>query len=117
VKHLTRIIVVSVAFTSAFILIAVCSIYTEVGACFFIALFATVICGSATALGESTVLGFLKGFPNNTVGYFSSGTGGAGLSGTLLLLGLNAAGVSEAGIYFIAVPTVIPYFISFYWLN
>mmetsp|Transcript_19871 Transcript_19871/g.14313 ORF Transcript_19871/g.14313 Transcript_19871/m.14313 type:complete len:117 (-) Transcript_19871:791-1141(-) len=98
-------------------MIGICSIYTSVSACFFLALVATIIQGSACALGESTLLGFLKGFPNHTVGYFSSGTGGAGLCGTLMILGLNAAGIGEAGIFFIAAPTVIPYFLSFVYLN
>ena len=55
---------------------------------FYLALFASVLTGISIGMGEATFLGFLKGFPSYTVGYVSSGTGFAGISGTFSLLAL-----------------------------
>ena len=53
---------------------------------FYLALVSSVFHGAASALGESTILGFLKGYPSKLVGAFGSGTGMAGLGGALILL-------------------------------
>jgi len=49
---------------------------------FYLALFATLIIGIASAFGESVNLGFLRGFPPDYVSGFSAGTGLAGIYGT-----------------------------------
>lgn len=51
------------------------------------------------------------------IGYFSSGTGFAGIFGTSLLIILAAMKVPDWITYLIGVPTVIPYFYAFYWLD
>jgi len=55
---------------------------------FWLSLWATVMLGMTSALGELTVLGFLKNFPPETVGYFTSGTGFAAVcgSGSLIII-------------------------------
>jgi hypothetical protein len=68
-------------------------------------------------MGEGTFLGFLKGYPSYTVGYVSSGTGFAGIFGTVTLLVLGGLNVSQQAIFLLATPTVCIYFASFYWLN
>lgn len=73
--------------------------------------------GVGSALGESTTLGFCKGFPSNIVGFFSSGTGFAGIFGSGIILLLKGAGLSDGVIFLIVAPSVIPYFLSFFWLH
>ena len=53
---------------------------------FWLAVIASVLTGMSSGMGEATFLGFLKGFPTELVGDVSSGTGFAGISGTLTLL-------------------------------
>lgn len=56
---------------------------------FFTAVAGTLIMGVCQALGEAVMLGFLKAFPSNFVGMFSSGTGMAGFFGALYVLVLT----------------------------
>ena len=84
---------------------------------FYLSLFASVLVGIGSSLGESTLLGFLKTFPSEAVGYYSSGTGFAGISGALILLSLSAAGLSNGAIFIAAMPSAIPYFLSFLWVD
>lgn len=73
---------------TSFIGIAVASYNSKEESMFYLALFASVLTGISCGMGEATFLGFLKGFPSHTVGYVSSGTGFAGIFGTLTLLTL-----------------------------
>ena len=71
--------------TVGYVIIIVFNIWI-IEAGFYFALIASVFHGAATAIGESTMLAFLRGFPSKLVGGFSSGTGMAGIAGTLLFL-------------------------------
>ena len=84
---------------------------------FYVSLVSAILMGIQSALGESTTLGFLKNFPGETIGFYGSGTGFAGIfaSGTLIVL--KALSFSDSTIYLIAAPTVIPYFLCFWWLD
>lgn len=84
---------------------------------FWISLLASIVVGIGIALGESTNLGFMKTFPGNCIGYYGSGTGFAGITGALIFIALHPLGLSDQAIYFIAIPTAIPYFLSFLWLD
>ncbi len=77
----------------AFIIIALASTYTGSITSFYAALGSSVLFGVASSLGESTTLGFCKGFPSDMVGYFGSGTGFAGVFGSGIILLLEAAGL------------------------
>lgn len=83
---------------------------------FYLSLVASIIIGVTCSLGESNILGLLKGFPSNMVGFFGSGTGFAGILGTSTLLILNALGFSDSEIYLSAAPTMIPYIYCCMWL-
>ena len=63
------------------------------------------------------MLGFLKEFPGDLIGYFSSGTGFAGIFGAGSLLIFKAIGLKDYLIYLLAAPTLIPYFLCFYWMD
>jgi battenin len=51
------------------------------------------------------------------VGYYSSGTGFAGIFGASIILMLKVAGFNDGTIFFIIAPSVVLYFLSFYWLH
>ena len=63
------------------------------------------------------MIGFLKNFPGETVGFYGSGTGFAGIFGSGTLIILKAIGLSDTAIYLIASPTLVPYMFSFWWLD
>lgn len=88
IKHINRIFFNSINLLAAYIIIAFACTFSTNIASFYISLGSSVLFGISSALGESTTLGFCKGFPSGVVGYFGSGTGFAGVfgSGILLLL-------------------------------
>jgi hypothetical protein len=92
IKHITRIFFNSIIMLCAFIIIAFACTYSSNIGSFYVALFSSVLFGIASALGESTTLGFCNGFPSEVVGYFGSGTGFAGIFGTGTILLLELAG-------------------------
>lgn len=61
---------ISVASLGYIIIAVACSAERSWG--FYISLVGSVFCGSMQALGEGTILGFLKAFPAELVGGFSS---------------------------------------------
>jgi battenin len=115
--HVKRIFVNSIIIICAYIIIAFAATFNEDKASFFIALVSSILFGVGSALGESTTLGFCKGFPSNLVGFFGSGTGFAGIFGSGILLILKGVGLDNGPIFFIVGPSVIPYFLAFYWLH
>lgn len=117
VQHRTRIIFVTACIVLSFFTIAICCFFSDVAAMFYLSLFASIVVGIGIALGESVNLGFLKTFPGNGIGYFGSGTGFAGISGTLVFLALTPLGLNNAAIYLIVLPTAIPYLLCFLWLD
>lgn len=117
VKHMTRMIINSILMTVGFITISFACTYNKNEASFFVSLVASVILGIQSSFGESTTLGFCKGFPSTVVGYFGSGTGFAGVFGSGTILALQSANLSNGQIFFLITPTVIPYFLSFFWIN
>lgn len=78
---------------------------------FFISLFCAIMHGLASAFGESTILGLIKGFPSRLVGAFSSGTGFAGVFGAGIFLVLKPF-MSDGFIFLIVVPLVLLYFMN-----
>jgi hypothetical protein len=81
-------IINSVLMAAGFLIISFACTYNTNVASFYVSLVASIILGTVSAFGESTTLGFCKGFPSTVVGYFGSGTGFAGVfgSGMILLL-------------------------------
>ena len=100
-----------------FLLIAIACTFNHFMTSFYISLASSIILGTVSSLGESTTLGFCKGFPSAFVGYFGSGTGFAGIFGSGIILVLLSFGLSNAHIFYIIAPTVIPYFLSFWWIS
>jgi len=84
---------------------------------FVVSVLASSLIGISSGMGETVFIAFLKGYPSHTVGYVSSGTGFAGINGTLSLLVLKALNVPLKIIFLIFVPTMAIYWGSFFWLN
>lgn len=116
-RHWSRLAFVSACILAGFLLIAVCCFHGDRVAAFYFSLVASVVVGVGCALGESTMLGFLKAFPGDAIGYYSSGTGFAGIFGSLALLALAACGLSHGAVYLVAAPTALPYILVFSWLD
>ena len=87
-QHKSRIMFGASIGMTSFIVISICCAYKQIPAMFYISLVSAILMGVQSALGESTTLGFLKSFPGDSVGFYGSGTGFAGIfaSGTLILL-------------------------------
>jgi MFS family permease len=119
VKHLTRMLTNTILMIIGFLLIGLACTYDTHISSFYLSLFASVILGVVSALGESTTLGFCKGFPSTVVGYFGSGTGFAGVFGAgVVLLATSVLKISNIGnLFFAIIPTSIIYFLAFWWIN
>jgi len=88
-------LLVSSASGIAYLLIALCTYYNHISYCFYLALLASVLIGSASCVGESTVLGYLKIFPGDIIGYYGSGTGASGMGASGALLVFKALELSD----------------------
>lgn len=124
IRHLVRFWITAMLALAAFALISYASYKgdhalpgEDVSGYFAVSVGASVLVGMSCAMGEATFLGYCNGFPNNVVGYVSSGTGCAGLTGTGGLLVLRAAGFSDEAIFAAASPTVLIYIGAALWLN
>jgi hypothetical protein len=102
-EHMTKILWVSIAWTCGFLTFfgsfQLVGVNDTLG--FVISLFASIICGAFTSVGNSTIIGYMKAIPAEFVLGWSSGTGIAGItgSGTYLLLktiGLQFGSVAPA---------------------
>lgn len=100
-----------------FLIISLACTFDQYKASFYLSLVASVILGTVSAFGESTTLGFCKGFPSTVVGYFGSGTGFAGVFGSGMILALKSADMQNGQIFFSIMPSVIPYCLAFWWVN
>jgi len=110
VKHSVRLTINSGIMLVAYILIAAVTI-KQFEAGFWISLFCALLHGGASSLGESTILGLMKGFPSRLVGAFSSGTGFAGVGGTAIFL-IFKPFMSDGFIFLIAIPLVFLYYLN-----
>mmetsp|Transcript_7996 Transcript_7996/g.13415 ORF Transcript_7996/g.13415 Transcript_7996/m.13415 type:complete len:141 (+) Transcript_7996:466-888(+) len=116
-KILHKVYIIVVFQTLAYLIIAFSCFNDDKPAFFYVALLACVFVGFSQGMGEATFLGFLKGFPSHLVGFVSSGTGFAGISGTLLLLFFNQVLSFEYSlIYLIVSPFGLIYLASYFWL-
>jgi len=93
ILHRYRIYTVITISSIGYVIISVSCAATEDWG-FYLSLVGSVFCGSMQALGEGVNLGFLKSFPSELVGGWSSGTGLAGIVGSLLFIALNSLGVN-----------------------
>ena len=81
---------------------------------FCLTLLPSFIMGTGYAFGESTVLGYLKSFPKDLVGGWSSGTGLSGLIWELLNLLVKLFDVELKNLYIGVSPICFLYFVFFF---
>ena len=81
---------------------------------FCLTLIPSFIMGTGYAFGESTVLGYLKAFPKDLVGGWSSGTGLSGLTGGTLNLLVKIFKVDLQYLYIGVSPFCFAYFVLFF---
>lgn len=62
---------------------------------FYLALVGSTLQGCACTLGEVTMLGYIKNFSPDLIGFWGSGTGSAGLFGSGMYIGLLAINVPK----------------------
>eukprot|EP00455_Lapot_gusevi_P030139 TRINITY_DN3234_c0_g1_i4.p1 TRINITY_DN3234_c0_g1~~TRINITY_DN3234_c0_g1_i4.p1 ORF type:complete len:366 (+),score=35.17 TRINITY_DN3234_c0_g1_i4:87-1184(+) len=88
---------------------------------FVVALIGILFIGVVSSWGESLILGYLKLFPASMTGAWSSGTGAAGLGGTLFYLGASTIlqafsrdpRVINKWIFLLMLPSALFYWLSF----
>ena len=76
-----RFLCVALAFLTGYTILAI-SVYFN----FWLSIFAIVAIGGACSFGESLLLGYMKNYPATVTGGWSSGTGMAGVGGSLYYL-------------------------------
>ena len=80
---------------------------------FGISLFATIVIGSFTSVGSSTIIGFMKAIPADSIAGYSSGTGIAGISGAGTYLLFSTLKLEFNEIVLILMPMCLLYFLNF----
>jgi hypothetical protein len=116
IKHIHRLTFNAFYMLSAYLLITAVTIW-QFEAGFWIALVAALMHGTSAAFSESTVLGFMKGFPSRLVAPFSTGTGCAGVFGSGILLFLKLFFDRDGYIFAIVSPIILVYLFCIYWLQ
>jgi hypothetical protein len=116
IKHIHRLTFNSFYMLAAYLLITVVTIW-QFEAGFWIALVAALMHGTSAAFSESTVLGFMKGFPSRLVAPFSTGTGFAGIFGSGILLLLKTVFERDGYIFAIVSPIILVYLGCIFWLQ
>lgn len=85
---------------------------------FWLCLLAIIFVGTASSFGESVALCYLKLFPSQLVGAWSSGTGFAGVGGTLIFAFFILPGINmtNQAIFAIVSPLVLIYLAIFFFV-
>ena len=83
---------------------------------FILCLLGSTLLGVGTALGDSTLQGFIKGFDPKIISGYSSGTGFAGVSGAFYYLIMFSAGVRNEYTLSFLVIACIAYYFFFLWV-
>lgn len=84
---------------------------------FCLTMIPSFIMGTGYAFGESTVLGYLKAFPKDLVGGWSSGTGLSGLTGGTLNLLVKLLEIDLQYLYIGVSPLCFCYFVLFFFAD
>jgi len=108
-NYVIRIVTNGLLMTVGLILLTF-SIYVN----FWASIVAIIVIGSSSSYGESVVLGYLRGYESDLVGAWSSGTGMAGVVGSLLYLGFVAINIPLVDRFLI--PSSIIYLAAFFFL-
>lgn len=80
---------------------------------FEMALFGSTLIGIGCACGSVSIQGFMKEFPPEIFGGFASGTGGAGLFGSMYYLTLKISRIDPSSIFLFLFPVYVCYYLTF----
>ncbi|CAK83473.1 unnamed protein product (macronuclear) [Paramecium tetraurelia] len=116
IQHKKRIYVAISLSAVSFIIIAVCTTIEQDYA-FYISLLGATLCGCMQSFGEATMLGYSKSFSSSLIGFWSSGTGFAGIFGSGFFLVLRALKFTDFWIFITAIPFLLIYLYNFTWLD
>ena len=116
IPHIIRFLFVTAMSATAYVLMSISSAATSDWG-FFLGLFAAVLMGLSQCWGEAVMLGFLKSFPSELVTGWGSGTGFAGVGGTLLWVAYRAGKVPTFIVYLSVLPLFALYLGSLFYLN
>jgi len=83
---------------------------------FWFAIASIIFVGSASSFGENCLIGYMKIYPSSIVSGWSSGTGTAGIGGSLLYLLFQSIGLSNTVSFLILTPLTAGYFLVFVFL-
>eukprot|EP01094_Clydonella_sp_ATCC50884_P005572 TRINITY_DN1450_c2_g1_i1.p1 TRINITY_DN1450_c2_g1~~TRINITY_DN1450_c2_g1_i1.p1 ORF type:complete len:433 (-),score=100.92 TRINITY_DN1450_c2_g1_i1:89-1240(-) len=83
---------------------------------FYFALFSIVLIGASSSFGESVLLGYMQQYPPKLVDGWSSGTGMAGVAGSLVYLVMAAVGFSNLMVYLSLIPLAFIYVFIFFFV-
>eukprot|EP00762_Andalucia_godoyi_P003291 ANDGO_06646.mRNA.1 Battenin len=110
-SYKVRMLLMGIVYLAGLVVVA---ISTKVNFAFCI--FGIVLTGSASAFGESVMLGYLRLHDPGMVSSWSSGTGFAGVGGAGLYLLLVAVGLSNLVIFLLMMPLVFLYWFAFFFM-
>ena len=111
IRHKIRILVASILIITG-ILFIMLSIFVNI---FFISIIGTIFVGLGTSFGSITILGFIKGFDPDIVVGFSSGTGFAGVFGSIYYEIMDLFHFNEYESFSFLIFGFIIYFLIFIW--
>lgn len=120
IKHTKRIVLVGILTMTAFLIIsAVCFLGEEQHDknLFYCAVLASSLVGVAESTGETTIVGFLHGFPTKLISEVSSGTGFGGVFATMTLLLARSLGISDGWFFLLNSPLILVYVYCFFWVD
>ncbi|XP_011270729.1 hypothetical protein CAOG_09041 [Capsaspora owczarzaki ATCC 30864] len=83
---------------------------------FGLALAAICVVGMSSSFGESVILGYLRFFKSELVNSWSSGTGFAGIAGTLTYILFSYLGLSNRDTFLITLPSILIYLGAFFFV-
>lgn len=84
---------------------------------FALTLIPSLIMGTGSAFGESTILGYLRNYPKDYVSGWSSGTGLAGVVGAMITLLSTIYDVELKTLYLVISPICVVYYLFFFFVD
>eukprot|EP00347_Sterkiella_histriomuscorum_P003594 403363688 len=118
IQHVTRIMLNSVLMLTSYMLLTLAVLkYQGDYFSFQLSIVASLLHCFAQAFGETVLMGYLKGLPSDLIMTFGAGTGLAGFTDCFTVLFLTAVGViSSKGLLILGL-SVIPFYMSFMWID
>ncbi|KAK2946298.1 putative Cln3 protein [Blattamonas nauphoetae] len=113
VPFMVRIISALVAYLAGLLIVAF-STSIHISMCFV----GIILVGTSSNFGESAIMAYMRKFPPESVGGFSSGTGCAGIAGAGLVLLFRAVDLKPMIAFLVLTPATLAYFLIYcFWVR